>query len=392
MDLIRWLSRRRRSDAGAASTASASEPLPAGRPATAARDGGQGVRLFRHLLGAFATVLVVAIVYLHAAAGRIDFAVAHVFTALAMGSVAIFTVSIATGFNRRFADPSLTGAQMVASGLALAYLAYAAGAFRPLQLPFYMLVLLFGAFRLSIRQQLAISAYFVTSFAAALALGGDARPPPGDGAPSGALLTVHLALLLLVMSLVGGYVNSVRVRLRGANNALQQALQKIERLATYDELTGLYNRRVINQLATKEAKRAQRNGTSLCIALVDADHFKRFNDEYGHATGDEVLRVLARSLQDTLRESEYVGRYGGEEFLVVLPETPFELAGIPLQRLQRSIAEAVIDGLPAGVRITVSAGITEYRRGEDIQAAVTRADAALYRAKGEGRDRIVWER
>ena len=391
MDLTRWLSRRRRSDAGAASTVSASEPLPA-RRAPAARDGGQGVRVFRNILGAFATLLVVAIVYLHAAAGRIDFAVAHVFTALAMGSVAIFTVCIATGFNRRFADPSLTGAQMVASGLALAYLAYAASAFRPLQLPFYMLVLLFGAFRLSIRQQLAISAYFVASFAAAQALAGDAWPPPGSGTPSGALLTVHLALLLVVMSLVGGYVNSVRVRLRGTNNALQQALQKIERLATYDELTGLYNRRVINQLAAKEAKRAQRNGTSLCIALVDADHFKRFNDEYGHATGDEVLRVLARSLQGTLRESEYVGRYGGEEFLVVLPETPFELAGIPLQRLQRSIAEAVIDGLPAGVPITVSAGITEYRRGEDIQAAVTRADAALYRAKREGRDRIVSER
>lgn len=404
MDLTRWLLHRRsrRSHGSpsawtASTTATASDrplPLP---PLSKTKDSGQGVRLFRHMLGALASLLVVVIVYLYAAAGRIDFTVAHVFTALAVAGVSIFTICIATGFNRRFADPSLTGAQMMTSGLALAYLAYAASAFRPLQLPFYMVALLFGAFRLSIRQQLAISAYFVASFAVAIALSSDGllhAPPAAAGhaaPPSGWLLAVHLALLLVVMSLIGGYVNSVRVRLRSTNSALQQALEKIERIATYDELTGLYNRRIIHQMAAKEAKRSQRNGSSLCVAMADADHFKGFNDRYGHAAGDEVLRMLSRSLRGTLRETEYVGRYGGEEFLIVLPETAPERAGTPLERLRQGIASTAIEGLPDDVRVTVSIGVTEYRRGEDIHAAIKRADTALYRAKHEGRNRIEWD-
>ena len=403
MDLTRWLSARRSRHSHASSAAwttttgasSSDRPLPVPRSKAPPQDSGQGLRLFRHLLGAFASLLVVAVVYLYAAAGRLDFVVAHVFTALAVLGVSVFTVCIATGFNRRFADPSLTGAQMVTSGLALAYLAYAASAFRPLQLPFYMVALLFGAFRLSIRQQLAISAYFVASFAAAVAANNDGflgapAVEAGHAVPSGWLLTMHLALLLVLMSLIGGYVNSIRVRLRATNGKLQEALEKIERIATYDELTGLYNRRIIHQMAAKEAKRSLRNGSSLCIAMLDADHFKRFNDQYGHAAGDEVLRMLSRCLQGTLRESEYVGRYGGEEFLIVLPETTRERASAPLQRLRQTIAEAPIEGLPRGVRVTVSIGVTEHRRGEDIQATVKRADTALYQAKHEGRDRIVW--
>jgi diguanylate cyclase (GGDEF)-like protein len=393
MDLTRWLSTRRRTPPHDSHPGpwSASHATSAEHAPTPTRDGGQGLRLFRHLLGAFASLLVMAIVYLYAAAGRVDFAVAHGFALLAALGVLVFTVCIATGFNRRFADPSLTGAQMMTSGLALAYLAYAASDFRPLQLPFYMVALLFGAFRLSIRQQLAISVYFVASFAAAVAASGTGmQGMPRQGAPSGWLLTVHLALLLVLMSLIGGYVNSVRARLRTTNGKLQQALEKIERIATYDELTGLYNRRIIHQMAAKETKRAQRNGSSLCVAMLDADHFKRFNDQYGHAAGDEVLRMLSRCLQGTLRESEYVGRYGGEEFLIVLPETTPERAQAPLQRLRQAIGSAPIEGLPGDVRVTVSIGVTEHQRGEDIQATIKRADAALYQAKHEGRDRVVW--
>jgi diguanylate cyclase (GGDEF)-like protein len=363
------------------------------RPVRPRRRDGQGVRLFRHLLGALASLTVVAVLYLYAASGFVTYDVAHVFTLLVIVCVSTFTVCIVSGFNRRFADPSLTVGQMAAAGLALAYLAFASGPFRGRQLPFYMIALLFGAFRLTTRQQLAISAYFVASFASAVAWAGglsfDFRRSAGGPLTDGSVLILHLALVLLLMSVIGGYVNNYRVRLRATNDALKQALEKIERIATYDELTGLYSRRVISDIAAKELKRSDRRGFGVCVAIVDADHFKRFNDLYGHAGGDRVLRMLGSTLRRSLRETEHVGRYGGEEFMIVLPETTMESAVTPLERLRREIGATPIDGLPAQERVTVSIGVADYQRGEDLGATIERADAALYEAKHSGRDRLV---
>jgi len=364
------------------------------RPARQRRRDGQGIRLFRHLLGALASLAVLAVLYLYAAFGLVAYEVAHVFTVLVILCVLTFSICIVSGFNRRFADPSLTAAQMVAAGLALAYLAFASGSFRAQQLPFYMIALMFGAFRLTTRQQLAISAYFVASFAAALALANgfafELRRGTGWLRSDSVVLILHLALVLLLMSVIGGYVNNYRVRLRSANDALTRALEKIERIATYDELTGLYSRRVISDIAAKELKRSDRRGFGVCIAIVDADHFKRFNDLYGHAGGDHVLRMLGSALRRTLRETEHVGRYGGEEFMIVLPETTGASAAIPLERLRREIAATPIDGLPAQERVTVSIGVADYQRGEDLGETIGRADAALYEAKRSGRDKLVW--
>jgi diguanylate cyclase (GGDEF)-like protein len=370
----------------------ASERTPRGHRS----DDGQRVRLFRHLLGALASLTVVAVVYVYAALGPMPIAVAHVFAALVSFTVLTFTICFVSGFNRRFDDPSLTMAQVVASGLAMAYLAYASEPSRALQQPFYMIALMFGAFRLKTRQQVVASIYFVATYGGAIALA-EKLPPmirtPDDGAGASIgdlALVTQLALLLLLMSVIGGYVNSLRVTLRTTNNALKQALERIDRIATYDDLTALYNRRAINELAAKEQKRADRLGSSMCIAMIDADHFKRFNDLYGHPGGDDVLRMLSRVLQRTLRETEYVGRYGGEEFMVVLPETTKERATIPLERLRQAVAATPIDGLPPDVRITVSVGAADYQRGEGIATTIARADAALYEAKRLGRDRLVW--
>lgn len=357
-------------------------------------DGGQGVRIRRHVMGAFASLAVLAVVYLYAAVGFVEYRVANVFAALVILCVFTFTVCFASGLNRRFGDPSLTVAQMTASGLTLAYLAYASGPFRALQLPLYMIALLFGAFRLTTRQQLAISVFFTATYALALALAGalDVHGQPGAGLPGGAVLVAHLMLVLLPMALIGGYVQSYRKRLSVANHELHAALEKIERIATFDELTGLYSRRVITEIAAKEQKRSDRRGSGLCIAMVDADHFKRFNDLYGHPGGDRVLRMVSETLLRTLRATEHVGRYGGEEFMVVLPETTREHATIPLERLRKEVSSTPIEGIPPQERVTVSIGVAEYRRGEDLHATVGRADAALYEAKRSGRDRVVWSK
>ncbi|MEW6703602.1 MAG: GGDEF domain-containing protein [Pseudomonadota bacterium] len=346
-------------------------------------DRAQGIRLFGHLLGVTSSVVVVAVAYLHAADGRMPLGVAHQFAVLVALTAAAFTLSFATGFNRRFTDPGLTVAQMATSGAVIGYLVWAAPDMRPFVPPFYMLVLAFGAFRLKTHQQLAISAYFVLTYALPAAAAG-AAPVQAWAVPA-----LTLALLLLGMSLVGGYVNNIRSRLRSTNAELGRALQKIERIATYDDLTGLYNRRVIHETATREQKRADRSGASLCVAMLDVDHFKRFNDQYGHVVGDQVLRMLSRILQSTLRDTEHVGRYGGEEFLIVLPDTTAQLATMPVERLRAAVASARIEGLPPEVRVTVSVGIAQYRRGEGIVATIGRADAALYEAKRQGRNRAV---
>lgn len=350
------------------------------------------MRLLRHVMGGLASAAIVGAVYLHAAIGLVEHRVAHAFAAMVLLTVFAFTACFMSGFNRRFSDPSLTLAQMAASGLSLAYLAFASGPFAALQIPFYMMALLFGAFRLTTRQQIAISGYFVVTYAGArflsdrLGLGSQ-----GAGAqPAWLIGAMHLALMLLPMSLIGGHVNFYRTRLRASNRELNDALEKIERIATYDELTGLYSRRIIAEIAAKELKRSDRSGASLCIAMIDADHFKRFNDLYGHSGGDNVLRTISRTLQRTLRATEYVGRYGGEEFMVVLAETPQEHAAVPLERFRREMGATPIDGLPAHERVTVSIGVAVYRKGEPLRTLVERADAALYEAKRSGRDRIAW--
>jgi diguanylate cyclase (GGDEF)-like protein len=347
----------------------------------------QGLRLFRHLLGALASLIAVASVYVHASSGLVPWPTAHAFAAMVALSVAAFTTAIASGFNRRFEDPSLTAAQMVTSGAVISYIAFAAPTMRAVLAPLYLLSLMFGAFRLSAQRQLGVSVCFVVFYAAAIALGGGV-----DELRDALPLVVNLALYLGMMSVVGGYVSNLRDRLRSANAELTKAFEKIERIATFDELTGLYNRRSIREIALRERKRANRSGATLCIALADADHFKRINDLYGHATGDEVLRALGRTLLASLRETEYVGRYGGEEFLLVLPETPKERARVPLERLRQGIAGIRVEGLPAEERLAVSIGVAVVRPGEDIFDTIKRADAALYEAKRAGRDRIVWDR
>lgn len=167
--------------------------------------------------------------------------------------------------------------------------------------------------------------------------------------------------------------------------ALQAAL---EREATFDQLTGALNRRRIEQGLAREMERSKRHGDALSVALMDVDHFKEVNDRYGHDVGDQVLQQLIARCRDNLRTVDLIGRWGGEEFLIVLPSTGRKSAGQSAERLRAQIAETA-PGDPHGV--TVSLGVACYRPGESLSALVKRADDALYRAKERGRNRVEWE-
>jgi diguanylate cyclase (GGDEF)-like protein/PAS domain S-box-containing protein len=159
----------------------------------------------------------------------------------------------------------------------------------------------------------------------------------------------------------------------------EELLEKVESLARHDALTGLPNRRFLSEQAPSEMARARRNGRSLCLAIIDIDHFKRFNDGNGHLAGDRLLRECAIAWDGELRGSDTIVRFGGEEFLMLLPETEPEEAGEIVERLRAAT--------PRGQ--TCSAGVAAWDGVADIDGLISAADAALYRAKDEGRDRLV---
>lgn len=160
-------------------------------------------------------------------------------------------------------------------------------------------------------------------------------------------------------------------------------------LAEKDPLTGLANRRFFNQEALHALEYAHESGKPLSIALLDLDHFKGINDEYGHPIGDEVLNeVVSRSLS-CLRRSDLMGRWGGEEFILLLPESALEQACAVAERVRTSIAREPFRTSQATIPVTISCGIAQYMNGDDLDSLIRRADRSLYTAKNSGRNRIV---
>jgi diguanylate cyclase (GGDEF)-like protein len=170
---------------------------------------------------------------------------------------------------------------------------------------------------------------------------------------------------------------------------LEQALKIINELAIRDELTGSHNRRHLIGLIEHEKERTARLGSLFCLCLLDIDLFKRINDTYGHSAGDTVLRDFALAVQRQIRESDSFGRYGGEEFLLMLPETTIDEAMVLTERVRLSIENLRFHDISAQLHVTVSMGLAEFRSGESIAQTVARADEALYMAKASGRNRIV---
>jgi diguanylate cyclase (GGDEF)-like protein/PAS domain S-box-containing protein len=180
--------------------------------------------------------------------------------------------------------------------------------------------------------------------------------------------------------------------LAGMAAALERTNRELERLAMVDPLTGIANRRHFFATAEREVALARRHQRPLGVLMLDIDHFKDINDRYGHAVGDEVLKQVARTALSVLRATDHIGRIGGEEFAVLLPDSGLEGAVATAERLREAIAAAALPGGADDVRCTVSVGVAGWAPGDaSIEASLNRADAALYRAKREGRNRMRCE-
>ena len=187
----------------------------------------------------------------------------------------------------------------------------------------------------------------------------------------------------------GVFGNSMRKKLHQRTIELKIANQRIEELAQLDELTGMLNRRQIMKCLNEEMARAQRSNTPCSVAIIDLDFFKRINDQFGHPAGDEALRTFAISIFANIRTIDKLGRYGGEEFLLILPETAKDQAVRTLDRLRSIISEVDWTAISGSFNLTMSAGICSVRPADSANDILARVDIALYRAKDAGRNRVV---
>ncbi len=176
--------------------------------------------------------------------------------------------------------------------------------------------------------------------------------------------------------------------------SLRQNLEDVQREAMTDALTGIANRKMFDATLRQRAMEAMEEGTTLCLALTDIDFFKKFNDTYGHQTGDQVLKLVAKILQGNVKGNDLAARYGGEEFALVLPNTKMEDARTVCDKIREAVSSKRIRNKSTGEEmgnITLSIGIAVFRPGESLSDFIHRSDEGLYFAKGNGRNQTVVE-
>jgi diguanylate cyclase (GGDEF)-like protein len=205
-----------------------------------------------------------------------------------------------------------------------------------------------------------------------------------------------LGLLRLDGDTPGEFSAEDAERLRPLANAAAIAMEnarlfgEVQRLATTDGLTGTYNRRHFFELAEREIERGRRYGQPVSAIMIDIDHFKQVNDTYGHAAGDQVLRTMAKRCSESIRDIDILGRYGGEEFAIILPATDLSGASNVAERLCRCISDVPVVTDRGDITITISVGVASNDHDEgDLATLLNHADAAMYAAKQAGRNRVA---
>ncbi len=344
----------------------------------------------RHMLAVqgVSYVLITSVLLVYCYAGTIPAVIPSVYFVSGIGLLSVFVVLSEAHFSDRFEDHYLTIYQVGGHvALQLCFL-LAAPQIGFVFLSVVFLIFGFGALRMTSRQ--AIISWTLTMLGLAPIFLFTSTP---IGLPITTQTERLAAMLSFVLTIgqcafVGLYGSTMRKMLYDRSFELKAAYKRIEELAELDELTGASNRRSIMRMLEEEIARSKRNGTPCSIALIDLDWFKRINDAYGHPTGDEVLRTFSITSFANIRSVDRFGRYGGEEFLLVLPDMDTARAVRALDRLRTIIAELDWSAFSPGMQVTISAGVATLRANETSDTFLARADSALYAAKAQGRNRI----
>ncbi|HEX6138161.1 MAG TPA: GGDEF domain-containing protein [Casimicrobiaceae bacterium] len=343
----------------------------------------QQLRLRRFLLASAFSVLYLVVLAAFYTQHRVDGRTLLEVLALVAAFIVAFFCLFRLGLNLRFADASLTGWQLLAAVFTMLYVVYRAPDTRLAFSAFFFVALMFGMLRHGGAHLAALGAISLLAFAVVVWIR-YMRDGDADALRLDMLQFAVMAVTFPWLLFIGGHVK----RLRHGLTAASIKLEDIEEKARRDDLTGVYNRRALI-VAMEEAKeRADTSGEPLSLCVIDLDFFKRYNDEFSHLTGDEVLRAFAQAVQQGLRTTDIFGRYGGEEFVQILRHTALAGAVADAERLRERVSAVELPlSHPLGP-MTVSIGVAQYRPGEAIVQTFARADEALYRAKRRGRNRV----
>ena len=329
------------------------------------------------------------ILLLYAEAGTVPLNIGAAYVATGLVSVVLYLALSETGFTERFKDHYFVVPQLFVGTAIMLVFTYLAPEVGVMFLCTLFLVVNFGSLR-STPAQTAVVWTMMTVGVAALFL----LTNKPLGMPHANHLERFATMLVFVLTIgrcmfLGIFSSSMRQSLYKSGLKLKEAYRRIEELAELDELTGSFNRRSIMRMLEEEIARSHRLNAPCTVALIDLDFFKRINDLYGHPTGDEVLRTFAITAFANIRSVDRFGRYGGEEFLLILPDTDETSAVQMLDRLRGIIAELDWSAFSSGMRVTISAGVAMLRANEISDTLLARADGALYASKARGRNRIT---
>jgi diguanylate cyclase (GGDEF)-like protein len=254
-----------------------------------------------------------------------------------------------------------------------------------------LVFLVFGFCTLRISLREALIGWLFASLSIALVISYFGEASIGIVSPSHfeiALVWIAFASILLRSIGLGYYGSMLRIKMYERTHSLESAVFEAEHLATHDLLTGTLNRRVIVPALNEQISLCKRKGIAACVVMIDLDRFKLVNDKYGHLVGDDVLRMLAKRINSMIRDIDKFGRYGGEEFLLLLPHTTIDLGLKMMERIREDIASAPWSEIAQGVHMTISCGVTEIKPSDIDLDVIARADQALYEAKHKGRNRV----
>lgn len=331
--------------------------------------------------GAGDAMLNSAILLCFAAVGTISYLVPAVILAIALVMNAVFMVLIATGISKRWSDPSLTGMQIFAGCVATLLAILMAPQIVYMFLLNVFVLLSFGSLYFSRR------AFFLTWLLLSLSLGA-CLWIVRDRLEFRVTNTAEWALMWAVVVLSLARFVNINDRVSRLRASLSQKNKALAALAARDDLTGLWNRRKFMELLQEEIERANRSGRRFTIAIIDVDHFKNINDSHGHLMGDAVLKEISRILGESCRATDAIGRYGGEEFTLLMFDTKTEQAVVALERMRRAVEQSDWSRMAPGLRVTISIGSVEWTAAASLSMLLGQADAAMYRAKAEGRNQL----
>lgn len=321
-------------------------------------------------------------------AGMASGVIVATFGIAASALLAGFYLLVKTGANRAFTDPGMAVSQIFAGAMMQIGFLMAAPDVGIIFLVNLFSTFMFGLVALNLRQFIQLWLIVAATIAAAFFFVGDRIGFPNSTGLSQALMCILFIFTLGQSVYLAGVISNFRLKLFRNNQALTVALKTVEEMATRDALTDILNRRALLQILEIELLSFKRTGAPFCIAVIDLDHFKQINDSFGHAVGDEVLKIFVRIVQHDMRVPDRVARYGGDEFVVVLANTSLDIAASVLERVCAGVAQYDWNAVAPGLTVSVSIGIAAIKNGDTIASALERADSALYAAKSAGRNSV----